>query len=626
MSYNFNSQVFPGTNCIYVDNDAPALRSKGLLAYSTLGDALNAWDVGGEARRKFGTPTANNRATIILGAGNINSGQTEAGGSCYLNYDFVSIIGQGREVTTLVNNIATSDAIVIIYTSATANLSHFTIKPSASAVTCLKTVNNWSGVVSNLKLTGNPSGGFWTWTGTFLYNAIIEDCIFDFSAQSGISVPFSLNANDAGTIRNCSFFTSSTCPSAFQWSSNASFVLKGCTFIGTATSAMIKCTTTGGMSTPRIVDCHIEVSTGFGILLSTGNADPDILIQNCYIFAYTESCLSLTANKKTRIIGCTLETQGSNKDAIVLNTGTTGCTIFGCRIVGSGNGRAINSSLTIGVEVSNCTMRKQQRAISVPGESIGDTLQNNIWMPNNSEIEAFTGDSSTINFPMGGLVSWWKLNEDKSNSIRRDSFGTNHMAPFRNPTITAGLANVNAAYFDATIVQQLKRFDHNSPSLAMGNFDWTWCVWAKFTLGTTNAIIYKNADGFTTWDFGFYYYQVDNLAYMDVGKNDGTRLADVGSAGLVSDAWNFIVGWHDSVADTVNIQVNNGTPVSDTTGGGAPCSLNNPLYFGGTSLSVGSPTHRYEGGIADVSFYKRVLTSAERSFLYNGGNGRTIPL
>jgi hypothetical protein len=80
--------------------------------------------------------------------------------------------------------------------------------------------------------------------------------------------------------------------------------------------------------------------------------------------------------------------------------------------------------------------------------------------------------------------------------------------------------------------------------------------------------------------------------------------------------------WHDAVADTLNIQVNDGTVDFMATGGALQSANVAPLDIGrrsGTSSNI-----YWDGRIDQVMFWKRVLTSGERTQLYNSGSGVTV--
>jgi hypothetical protein len=83
--------------------------------------------------------------------------------------------------------------------------------------------------------------------------------------------------------------------------------------------------------------------------------------------------------------------------------------------------------------------------------------------------------------------------------------------------------------------------------------------------------------------------------------------------------WYFIVAWHDSVADTLNISVNDGVVDSQAHTGGVVDSA--------ADFNIGAYTtsNYHSGRIDQVGLWKRVLTAAERTALYNSGNGAAYP-
>ncbi len=99
---------------------------------------------------------------------------------------------------------------------------------------------------------------------------------------------------------------------------------------------------------------------------------------------------------------------------------------------------------------------------------------------------------------------------------------------------------------------------------------------------------------------------------------NGTTTAAVTSPGITSVQWYTIVAWHDSVNDTLNIQVNNGDVRTVSYSGGA-MDTSFPLVIGAHS----DGTFGLNGLIDEVALYKRVLNAGEREWLYHAGSGRT---
>lgn len=88
---------------------------------------------------------------------------------------------------------------------------------------------------------------------------------------------------------------------------------------------------------------------------------------------------------------------------------------------------------------------------------------------------------------------------------------------------------------------------------------------------------------------------------------------------LTSGRWYFIVAWHDTTADTINVQVDNGTFDS--------ASYTSGTRNVATALNIGrhGTTGTYMNGrIQYVGFWKRVLTQQEKTDLYNYGRGNAL--
>jgi hypothetical protein len=96
-----------------------------------------------------------------------------------------------------------------------------------------------------------------------------------------------------------------------------------------------------------------------------------------------------------------------------------------------------------------------------------------------------------------------------------------------------------------------------------------------------------------------------------------TTVSSVGTAtGTAVDTWNYVCAWHNASQSKSYIQLNNGTPVSaaDT---GTPSTNTEPFEIGAQD-----GTNHFDGRIDQVEVVKRVLTDAERTWRWNGGNGR----
>ena len=209
------------------------------------------------------------------------------------------------------------------------------------------------------------------------------------------------------------------------------------------------------------------------------------------------------------------------------------------------------------------------------------------------------------------LMAYWKL--DEASGTRSDSYGANHLTDVNTVTQAAGKLSY-AAQFTAVNAERLTIADN--AALSMGDIDFTLCCWVYFdTLPVSGLIAKWNG---TADEYAIYY---DGGGRIRFGVDGGGGLVTVPADALgtpSTSTWYFIVAWHDSVANTINIQVNNGT-------------INTAAHSVGVNNSdgifrLGEISLVYLNGRMDgVGVWKRVLTQSERQYLYNTGSGNDYP-
>src|SRR3990167_7828698 len=184
----------------------------------------------------------------------------------------------------------------------------------------------------------------------------------------------------------------------------------------------------------------------------------------------------------------------------------------------------------------------------------------------------------------------------------------------------AGVKSGNSAQFTAANLEYFSIADN--AALSMGDIDFTLVGWFYFDsvpgLNTPNHFLGK-------WS-GEYLLNIEDISgtlrlrfWVRDTANTTTTGRPANSLGTPAiNTWYYIIAWHDSVNDTLNIQVNNGTV--DTTSGYTGGVRNGTTDFTiGASSAGGSPM---SGRSHDVIIAKQIYTAAERTFLYNDGNGR----
>lgn len=107
---------------------------------------------------------------------------------------------------------------------------------------------------------------------------------------------------------------------------------------------------------------------------------------------------------------------------------------------------------------------------------------------------------------------------------------------------------------------------------------------------------------------------------LDVDSNGGGTDTTVtaNTFGAISAAtWYFVVAWHDSVSNQIGISVN----------GTADTAAHSAGVFDGTGpfaigARVNATSDYWDGLIDEFGFWRRVLSGAEITELYNAGAGR----
>jgi hypothetical protein len=217
------------------------------------------------------------------------------------------------------------------------------------------------------------------------------------------------------------------------------------------------------------------------------------------------------------------------------------------------------------------------------------------------------------------LISHWKL--DEASGTRSDSHSSNDLTD--NNTVTQAVGKIsNAGQFTKANSEFLNITDN--ASLSVGDIDFTIAAWVYAdsvpTGSNTHAIVAKDASGVRGYALTVFDSSGAKFAFQ-VGSDASTFTNHIDSTfgNVPTGEWIYVIAWHDATANTLNIQVNNGTvdSVSYSSGGYDEAQdFRIGQHFGGNN---------WDGRIDEVSFWKKVLTSQERTDLYNSGDGFAYP-
>lgn len=288
----------------------------------------------------------------------------------------------------------------------------------------------------------------------------------------------------------------------------------------------------------------------------------------------------------------------------------------------------VNNGATDSASTSGIAVQNSSSAFRIGAYGSGDYLNGAVdeaffykrlvtdaeraWLYNAGGGRAYTavatsgdaGNPGTTN-----LMAYWGL--DESGGMRSDAHGSNELMAGSEPYYAAGIQG-NAADFESGYSQYLTAASNTS--LQMGSSDITFCGWFQFESAASNTLLAKHGatNEYTLRTSASNYPQW--LVYTAGGTNFDTFATQINTG-----SWFFICAWTDKTAGKLYLQVNDGLVYQDAISS-ANASGSGSFYIGAQSPT----TENADARIDEVIFFKgRVLTAAERKWLYNSGAGRT---
>ncbi len=211
------------------------------------------------------------------------------------------------------------------------------------------------------------------------------------------------------------------------------------------------------------------------------------------------------------------------------------------------------------------------------------------------------------------LISCWELGE--ASGSRADAHGSNTLTD--NNTVLSATGKVgDGADFESTNSEYLSSASNSS--LEMGDIDFTIAAWVKVETNQSHMIVTKDDDALLSRDYTLDYDATSKFRFYLNGGGGNIAMANVDLTTVVG-TWYFVVAWHDAAANVVKLQVNDGTVASDDTTGIVP-NVSAAQFRIGAREYAGAEGY-FDGVIDQVCLWKRLLTAAERTELYDSGNG-----
>jgi hypothetical protein len=220
------------------------------------------------------------------------------------------------------------------------------------------------------------------------------------------------------------------------------------------------------------------------------------------------------------------------------------------------------------------------------------------------------------------LVSVFELEE--ASGSRADAVIATGNTLTDNNTVTQNAGKVgNAAQFTSANSESLSHTDNTS--LSTGDIQFTFATWVNFDTAPPAA---QAVAVFSKWEgvgnnreYALDWAQASNrFRWIVDSTGTGATVLSADNFGAPSTAtWYFIVVTHDSVANTITIRVNNGTADSSAYSAGVFDGAAN--FNIGRFATGGGGEEFLDGKVDQLCFWKRILTAAEMTQMYNGGAG-----
>ena len=219
------------------------------------------------------------------------------------------------------------------------------------------------------------------------------------------------------------------------------------------------------------------------------------------------------------------------------------------------------------------------------------------------------------------LIAFWKLEEASGSRI--DSVGSNNLTDNNTVTQATGIVG-NAAQFARANSEHLSILDNID--LSTGDIDFSFACWIYLDSKTNSSSILGKWTGLADQREYLLIYlggATDRFHFVVSGDGNGTQSKNINAdtfGAVPTGVWIFVVFWHDATANTVNISVNNGAVDSAAHTFG--------VFDGTGDFNIGATEAAFDfmdGRIDAVGFWKKVLSAAERTELYNNGNGLEYP-
>lgn len=212
------------------------------------------------------------------------------------------------------------------------------------------------------------------------------------------------------------------------------------------------------------------------------------------------------------------------------------------------------------------------------------------------------------------VVAYYRMDETSGNRV--DVLGVS-------PLVESGaLGSITGIITNALSFTGTSRFVScaDNANLSMGDIDFGIIFWFRIATDLTECIFSKGPDASNNGsEYQCWYDATTKHVKFYVGNGSASGIA-IEPTNLSLNTWYYCVCTHDSTLNLVEISVN-GAAFTTVSYSGGSFDSTNPLRIGasGTGFNI------FQGAVDEFQIFKRLLTTADISFFYNGGAGKTWP-
>lgn len=240
-----------------------------------------------------------------------------------------------------------------------------------------------------------------------------------------------------------------------------------------------------------------------------------------------------------------------------------------------------------------------------------------------SPIWSEVGEDDPVLNLLTNLMSYWKMDEIATVDKADSTATANTLSRNNNPSSGTGIINAAIVLIDAT-VRYL--FHTSNASLQVGGTSFTFSLWTGLDDNFSNRVILAkgSSTAAATMEYCIYYDAALDRFVFAISNGTTIKKVIANNFGPVPvSGFHHLVAWCDLSLNTINIEVDNGTADSVSVVGNLPQSAGSDFRVCNDS-SAASGT-QWDGNIDEVGFWKRALSTAERTALYNSGLALAYP-